>query len=100
VFVGKDGIGPWQQVELEAFLRRFVNQGCPVIPVLLADASKEPALPLFLEGMTWVDFRKQVPDPMEQLIWGITGTKTHAGGSLAHNSQDAQVPNPPLRLQI
>jgi hypothetical protein len=25
--------------------------------------------------MTWVDFRKRDPDPMEQLIWGITGER-------------------------
>jgi hypothetical protein len=73
VFVGKDGIGPWQQMELEAFLRKFVRNGCPVIPVLLEDAPLEPELPTFLEGMTWVDFRKKEPDPMERLVWGITG---------------------------
>jgi hypothetical protein len=25
--------------------------------------------------MTWVDFRKADPDPMEQLIWGIAGER-------------------------
>ena len=75
VFVDKSGIGPWQLLELEAFLREFVNRGCPVIPVLLSDAPDEPQLPLFLKGMTWVDFRKQEPDPMRQLIWGITGER-------------------------
>jgi len=75
VFVGKDGIGPWQQMELEAFLRQFVHRGCPVIPVLLENAPEEPDLPTFLKGMTWVDFRKQDPDPMERLIWGITGKR-------------------------
>ena len=75
VFVGKNGMGPWQHLELEAFLREFVNRGCPVIPVLLSDAPDEPQLPLFLKGMTWVDFRRQEPNPMKQLIWGITGEK-------------------------
>ena len=74
VFVGKNGM-PWQQLELEAFLREFVSHGCPVIPVLLSDAPDEPKLPVFLKGMTWVDFRKQEPDPMKQLIWGITGKR-------------------------
>lgn len=73
VFIGKDGIGPWHQVELNAFLREFVDRGCPVIPVLLPNAPKEPKLPIFLKAMTWVDFRKGKPDPMEQLVWGITG---------------------------
>jgi tetratricopeptide (TPR) repeat protein len=73
VFIGKDGIGPWHQMELDAFLREFVNRGCPVIPVLLPNAPNEPELPIFLKAMTWVDFRKGKPDPMERLVWGITG---------------------------
>jgi GTPase SAR1 family protein len=75
VFIGKNGRGPWQQMELYAFLSEFVNRGCPVIPVLLPDAPKLPELPIFLKGMTWVDFRKQDSDPMERLIWGITGER-------------------------
>ncbi|GAC1688669.1 MAG: hypothetical protein PVS3B3_10580 [Ktedonobacteraceae bacterium] len=75
VFVGKNGVGPWQKMELEAFLRKFVRNGCPVIPVLLEDAPLEPELPIFLEGMTWVDFRKTEPDPMDRLEWGITGER-------------------------
>ncbi len=75
VFVGKNGIGPWQQQELDAFLREFVKRGCPVIPVLLSDAPKIPELPVFLKSMTWVDFRTNEPDPLEQLIWGITGER-------------------------
>ncbi len=75
VFVGKNGIGPWQQLELEGFLREFVRRGCPVIPVLLEDAPLEPKLPIFLQGMTWVDFRKQEPKPMDMLEWGITGNR-------------------------
>jgi GTPase SAR1 family protein len=75
VFVGKDGIGPWEHMELAAFLRQFVQRKCPVIPVILADAPKEPKLPIFLEGLTWVDFRKQEPEPMKQLKWGITGER-------------------------
>lgn len=75
VFVGKDGIGPWQQMELEAFLREFVSRGCPVIPVLLDYAPDKPQLPVFLRGMTWVDFRKADSEPLENLIWGITGKR-------------------------
>ena len=82
VFVGKSGLGPWQKRELYAFLNQFVNRGCPVIPVLLKDASQEPELPPFLRDMTWVDFRTQEDldkilegslSPMDRLIWGITG---------------------------
>jgi GTPase SAR1 family protein len=75
VFVGENGIGPWQRNELDAFLREFIERDCPVIPVLLDNAPKKPALPVFLKGMTWVDFRKSDPDPLNQLIWGITGQR-------------------------
>jgi len=77
VFVGKNGRGPWQDMELYAFLRKFTKreEKGPVIPVILADCANEPELPAFLEGMTWVDFRKREPDPMERLIWGITGVR-------------------------
>ena len=77
VFVGKDGIGPWQRHELESYLREFVKRDCPVIPVLLPDAPKEPDLPPFLENMTWVDFRKDEPDSLKRLIWGITGKRNY-----------------------
>jgi hypothetical protein len=62
-------------MEVEAFLRQFVKRECPVIPVILPDCENVPDLPIFLEGMTWVDFRRRDPDPMEQLIWGITGER-------------------------
>src|SRR5262249_48172704 len=75
VFVGKSGLGPWQHNELDAFLREFVSRGCPVIPVLLPDAPTGPALPVFLRAMTWVDFRVLEPDPLQQLLWGIRGTR-------------------------
>ena len=73
IFLGKNGIGPWQDQEQEAFIRHYINRGCPVIPVILPNCRKVPELPVFLEGLQWVDFRKSDPDPMEQLIWGITG---------------------------
>lgn len=75
VFIGKNGIGPWQDAELDAFLRQFVKRECPVIPVLLPDCDQQPTLPIFLGGMKWVDFRQPEPDPMSQLIWGITGLR-------------------------
>ncbi len=62
VFVGDNGFGPWQEVEQDAILLAFVNRQCPVIPVLLANATQQPELPLFLSGMMWVDQR--VPHPV------------------------------------
>jgi len=75
VFVGKEGFGPWQDIEQSAFLREFVKRRCPVIPVILPDCKETPKLPIILEGMHWVDFRKKDQDAIEQLIWGITGKR-------------------------
>jgi RNA polymerase sigma factor (sigma-70 family) len=75
VFVGNSGLGPWQNMELEAFLRQFVGRECPVIPAVLRGCKIPPKLPPFLNGMTWVNFNKPSPDPYERLVWGITGKK-------------------------
>jgi len=75
VFVGAAGLGPWQEQEMNGFLRQFVARRNPVIPVLLPDAPRKPALPIFLESMTWVDFRTDAQDALARLIWGITGQR-------------------------
>jgi hypothetical protein len=75
VFVGSAGVGPWQEQELYALLSEFVSRRSPVIPVLLHDAPDKPELPIFLRAMTWVDFRRDEPDPLSRLIWGITGRR-------------------------
>jgi hypothetical protein len=76
ICVGANGIGPWQRIEIDALLHRLVADHIPVIPILLRSAPQKPNLPTFLNGLTWVDFRKAHPDPMKQLLWGITGTRT------------------------
>jgi hypothetical protein len=78
VFVGRAGVGPWQEQELYGFLREFVARRAPVIPVLLPDAPAAPELPLFLRAMTYVDFRVGEPDPLARLEWGITGVRPQA----------------------
>jgi GTPase SAR1 family protein len=75
VFVGEEGLGPWQRQEVAAFLREFLRRRVPVIPVLLDTGPKEPPkLPVFLQGLTWVDFRND-RKPLQRLIWGITGER-------------------------
>jgi len=75
ILVGESGLGPWQNSEMRAFITEFVDRKCPVIPVILKSCKIVPQLPLFLRQFTWVDFRKPEPDPIERLLWGITGTK-------------------------
>ncbi|MHC4474744.1 MAG: toll/interleukin-1 receptor domain-containing protein [Planctomycetota bacterium] len=79
VFVGERGIGPWQQIGVEAFLREFVRRGCAVVPVILKKCKRRPRLPVFLRGMGWVDLRKSsLKDGVDRLVWGITGKKEGA----------------------
>ncbi len=71
--IGEHGRGQWQERELEVFMA----QNRPVIPVLLAIAPTgvENTISAFLKTLTWVDFRRADPDPLDQLIWGILGEK-------------------------
>jgi GTPase SAR1 family protein len=77
VFISTDNLGPWQRVEEMAFLRQFVERSCPVIPVILSSYKNigKPKFSALLGGMKSVDFRKKDPDPLNQLIWGITGAR-------------------------
>jgi eukaryotic-like serine/threonine-protein kinase len=82
VFVGNGGIGPWQNEEIQAFLNEFIERKCPLIPAIFASAKTTPELPWTLKHRHRVDFRLADPDPLKQLIWGITGQKPEAEGPL------------------
>jgi hypothetical protein len=71
VFVGPNGRGPWQDMEIRAFLSEFARHGCPVIPVLLEGASV-PDLPLFLRQMMWVDLRNDYFSNLSRLVTALT----------------------------
>lgn len=75
VFIGDNGMAPWQNLESEALLRKFVERRALVIPVILKSCSATPKLPTFLSGMHWVDFRKRKPNPYHQLHFGIRGVR-------------------------
>ena len=68
MFIGPHGISAWMERELNAFIKRE----CPIFPILLPTLEGPPELPIFLDDFQIVDFRKGDPDPLEQLIWGIT----------------------------
>lgn len=94
VFVGKSGIGPWQNMEMRAFINEFVERSCPVIPIVLPSATETPKLPILLKNLHWVDFRKSDQDPYKQLIWGITGEKPDHHDSTTAMSQSVPFLNP------
>jgi len=68
VFVGENGLGPWQNMEIRAFLSEFVSRGCKVIPVILPNARNIPSLPIFLKQITWLDLRKDYETGIKKLI--------------------------------
>ena len=90
VVIGADGLGPWEDAELRAALARAVQDGRPVIPILLPDAPAEPELPLFLRNRTWVDLRRDQEDGLDRLVWGITGRRPLRAAVLGHPTH----PNP------
>jgi hypothetical protein len=75
VCIGAFGVRNWQEQEINTFFIEFVDRKAPVIPALLPNAPDNPAIPNFLRNMSWVDFRRSDPPPLEHLIWGITGKR-------------------------
>ncbi len=75
IFIGQGGLGPWHEQEQEAFLIEAKRRKCNVIPVILPDAPSDAEISPFLGLRNRVDFREYDPDPLEWLIWGITGLK-------------------------
>jgi len=74
VFIGRSG-SLWKREQIEPFIWEFIEQGRPVIPVILPNVLQEPELPIYLRRRTRVDFRQQDPNPTDQLIRGITGNR-------------------------
>jgi WD40 repeat protein/GTPase SAR1 family protein len=78
IIIGPSGLGPWEAVELRAFIGECVERDTPVVPVALPDPSTENASRIprelrFLRGLGWVSFAKTVDDAdaLDRLRWGI-----------------------------
>ncbi len=80
VFLGRSGVGPWARVEMESFFNEFVKRRIRMGLVILPGCPDNliDTVPTFINDFHRVDFRQSNPDPMEQLIWGITGKKPSA----------------------
>ena len=82
VFLGPNGLGPWQKQELQVAIdKRARDETFPVIPLLLPGAERprrgDVAHLEFLINSSWVEFLKTLDDEQafQALVWGITGTK-------------------------
>jgi hypothetical protein len=77
VFVGRDGVGPWENLEIQAAIQMFVKRNAPVIPALLPGARSVDDLPLFLREFSLVSFGSSPDDQsaLDQLALGITGVR-------------------------
>lgn len=84
VCVGPGGVGPWEDLEIQAAIQMFVKRHAPVIPVILPGCRREVELPLFLREFSMVSFEGGPDDTnaLDQLEWGITGIRPRrlAGG--------------------
>lgn len=83
IIFGATGVGKWQAVEMRAFISRCVQNGKPVIPVLLPGTDSIPDEFVFLRELSQVRFEKDVTEDagIADLIWGITGEKSGIAGS-------------------
>ena len=80
IFIGSSGVGPWADIEMKSFLVEFVKRklrmGLVILPSCQYTFTElEEQTPRFLRSFHWVDFRQHDPEPLGQLIWGITGIK-------------------------
>ncbi|WP_211175932.1 GUN4 domain-containing protein [Brasilonema sp. UFV-L1] len=94
VFIGSSGVGPWANIEMREFLVEFAKRQLRMGLVILPDCPQEliDSVPRFIRSFHWVDFRQQQPDPMEQLIWGISGQKPAPTVKVIPQSQTQNTP--------
>lgn len=75
IFIGSQGLGRWEALELRTFISRCLDSEIPVIPVLLPGVDELPGELLFLRELSWVRFIDRIDDieGLDNLEWGITG---------------------------
>jgi hypothetical protein len=100
----KDGLGPWEDEEMQTALQRAVSdksKKLSVIPVLLPKAGAQPGLPMFLGNRTWVDLKRGLTkDRIAKLVWGITGQKPSQQGSSEEVHGEDFTDNTPNNLPL
>lgn len=74
IFIGKNGLGNWQDIEIDLSLLQCAERKCFIIPVIIGDCETDPAIPTRLKIFHTLNFRN-VPVPLEALIAGINKSK-------------------------
>jgi len=74
IFIGPQGPGSWQVMELRTLISQFVDTGLPVIPILLPGVGEIPQNLLFLRQQNWVSFASGIDNvgSLEKLVSVIT----------------------------
>jgi len=93
VFLGSNGMGPWQEEERQVALAYAVKSKRRVIPVLLVGA-REQGIPGFLGTKAWVDLAEG--EGFERLVAGIAG---RAPGQLGGGGGGSQQPDALVRVR-
>ncbi len=100
VFFGINGLGTWHEDEMYAFQRENKNRGLRVIPVMLESYPEKIELPSLMDQFLHIDFRKENPDPFEELIRGITGSREMPEDEAPEHSYRESGPDPELKVLV
>lgn len=75
IFLGSAELGLWQKREVDTLMRLSIEEGRPVIPVLLPGVSQIPEAYRFLQDLNYVQFVRGIDDTeaLNRLESGITG---------------------------
>jgi len=77
IFLGKDGLGDWQKLELDACIYQNRARNIRVIPIPLPGMPDSFEIPIFLKSFSWVDLRAGLSeDFLEQLTRSIPKERT------------------------
>jgi hypothetical protein len=72
IVFGANGVGDWQNIEIQALLIKCLDQDIPLIPVLLPGIADDKKLPLFMRTFNWIKFDNlEDGEAMQALVQGI-----------------------------
>lgn len=83
IFIGLEGLGEWQNIEVQSLSSEKVKRNILIIPVLLPGVDNIPDNLVFLQQFNWVNFKK-IDDPaaLDRLESGIRSIKLDSESKL------------------